>query len=115
MHISSTRARIGVTANIHLQPEGVASGKARRFDPKIPLTRANWVNVPSVPRNVGGASSPRYMGITTEENLLLRFFPCLFFVHHIAYIFFRRIIRTQEYMNQGQMTQMEEGEKVGGP
>ena len=41
-----------------------------RLDPRIPITWANCAVVPGVPRRVGGASSPRKMGTTTEENLI---------------------------------------------
>mmetsp|Transcript_15415 Transcript_15415/g.30713 ORF Transcript_15415/g.30713 Transcript_15415/m.30713 type:complete len:108 (-) Transcript_15415:711-1034(-) len=36
----------------------------------MPVTKQNCVRVPKVPRNVGGASSPRNIGTKTDENPL---------------------------------------------
>mmetsp|Transcript_21556 Transcript_21556/g.53294 ORF Transcript_21556/g.53294 Transcript_21556/m.53294 type:complete len:83 (-) Transcript_21556:862-1110(-) len=50
---------MSVTENRTLQLFSVAKGKANKSAKRIPITNANCVKVPSNPRSVGGANSPK--------------------------------------------------------
>jgi len=54
-----TTAITGVIANMHRHNLSVAKGYAMKSLTNIPITNANCVIVPNIPRKVGGAISPK--------------------------------------------------------